>query len=729
MEEKKRYCSCETASEEHEHHHEHECEHEHEHHHGHKHHHEHDEDCCHGDGCRCGHDHEHGMDEEELKSEKKKLIIAGSIFIVLLIVDKIFQPAFLQNRIVNTVCYLIPYLIVGWDVIKEAFENLIHGELLGEEFLMTVASLAAFAVGENAEAAAVLVLYSAGELFQGYAVHRSRRSVRELMDLAPEHANLLANDGDAFTQVKPEELNIGDRIAVLPGERIPVDGTVLSGSSMIDTSSMTGEAVPRHAGEGDTIVSGCINGSGKLTVRVDKTYENSTVARVMELTEHASDRKSSTENFITKFARVYTPAVVIGAVILAVIPPLVTRTAFLPWLERACTFLVISCPCALVISIPLSFFGGIGAAGRAGILVKGSNFMEALTHLAVFASDKTGTLTKGEFRVTQILLPDGRTVSFPTEDADALRILRLAAEAEAWSDHPIAVSIREAVSVNRDVPSWTFSANRDTPSANRERPSCAFSVKRERPSCPNSEYVAGRGMRLTADGRVILAGNRLFLEEQGIALPEAKESGTCVYVAEDGNYLGRITISDSVKPEAVRCIKELKELGVRKTVLLTGDSADAARTVRETLGLDDVRHSLLPQDKVTAVEELLSALGKEEKLLYAGDGINDAPVLARADIGVAMGSLGSDAAIEAADVVIMDDHVEKIPKAVRIAKKTVRICRQNIVFALLVKFSFLILGAFGFANMWMAVFADVGVAFLCILNSMRMLAYKEENRL
>jgi len=668
-----------------------------------------DKGCCHHiheheDGCHCGHNHEHGMDEEELHREKKKLILAGLIFLILLVTDKLLKPAFLQNRIVNTLCYLVPWLIAGWDVVREAFEGLFHGEFLGEEFLMTLASAAAFAVGENAEAAAVLLLYGIGELFQGYAVHRSRSSVNDLMDLTPEHANLISDSDNVYRSVSPSELHAGDRIAVLPGERIPVDGTVLSGSSMIDTSAMTGEPIPRRASEGDAVISGCINGSGKLTVRVDRTYENSTVARVMELTEHASDRKSSTENFITKFAKVYTPAVVIGAVILAVIPPLITKTAFQPWLKRACTFLVISCPCALVISVPLSFFGGIGAASRCGILVKGSNFLEALTHLAVFVSDKTGTMTKGEFRVTGVLLPNGQQIGFPTRDPAALHVLDLAAQAETWSDHPIALSIREALPPDRE----TISEENTAPASDGV-----------------CEYLAGRGMRLVTGERRVLAGNRKLLAEHGIPVPEVQETGTCVYVAEDSGFLGMITISDSVKPEAGRCIRELKKEGVRKTVLLTGDSADAAQSVKDSLGLDEVHHSLLPQDKVTALETLLSGLEKGEKLLYAGDGINDAPVLARADIGVAMGGLGADAAIEAADIVIMDDAVEKIPKALRIAKKTVRICRQNIIFALAVKFSFLILGAFGIANMWMAVFADVGVAFLCILNSMRMLGYKE----
>ena len=729
---------------EHGHEHEHEHEHDHEHHHSHEHRHNHEHSHGHGHDHSHGHghDHKHGGEEEDRTEILLRLGISLALFILVLLLDHVISPAFMGNRFINTLCYLVPYFIVGWDVIKEAFAGLFHGELLGEEFLMVLASAGAFATGENAEGCAVLLLYTVGEFCQDLAVDRSRRSIRDLMDLTPAFARLEEADG-TLRQVDPGQLRIGDRIVVLAGERIPVDGTVLSGTSMIDTSSMTGEPVPRKASEGSAVISGCINGEGRLVIRADKEYKNSTAARVMELTEQAADRKSATENFITRFARIYTPAVVGLAVLLALIPPLVTGDPFLLWIRRACTFLVISCPCALVISVPLGFFGGIGAAGRNGILVKGSNYLEALSRVTVFVSDKTGTLTKGEFRIVKAILPDGKTVDLDPDRMDTapegvseetyaqvLKLISAAALAERDSTHPIAKSILEAADaagISGNVPSdmagapFAGAVSELNTSEDTQRTGSSENTQR------TGTYITGRGMHaVTEDGTDLLAGSRKLMAEQGVDCPEVQESGTQVYVAADRCWLGTLIINDRIKSEAAEALQQMRQAGIKKAFLLTGDTAEAALPVQNALGLNGVRSQLLPQEKVEVLEDMLEAMDGQGRLLYAGDGINDAPVLARADIGAAMGSLGSDAAIEAADVVIMDDDLRRIPLAMNIARKTVSVCRQNIVFALAVKVLFLLLGALGYAGMWMAVFADVGVALLCILNSMRMTRYKNQ---
>lgn len=633
-------------------------------------------------------EHEHGHKQEEEKNERGKkirLIISIVIFAVVLFLEHVVKLPVLQNRVVNTLCYLVPYLLCGWGVIREAMEGIFHGEILDENFLMFLASVGAFAVGENAEAAAIFIFYSIGEMFEDMAVGKSHDSIKALLDIAPQKANRVLADGTMQT-LDPKELLVGDMILILPGERIPVECEVLEGSSRIDTAAMTGESVPVKAEPGDGIVSGCVNGQGTLRCRVLKEYRDSTVARVLELTEEASDRKSKTEAFITKFARVYTPVVVGAAVLLCVIPPLILKAPFSVWLKRACTFLVISCPCALVVSVPLSFFAGLGAASKNGILIKGSNFLEALSIMKVLASDKTGTLTKGEFRVQKLL---------PAADVTEEELLSKALTAESLSDHPIAQSILSE-------------------------------AKGTYEKADSSAYLSGKGLVVKAGEDRLFAGNGALLSENGIPFSETKEPGTVVYVAENGAFLGTILISDTVKPEAKEALCGLRELGVEKIVLLTGDNEAAAVSVKEELGLDEIHASLLPEGKLAELE-------KQEKKMsggslgYVGDGINDAPVLKRADVGISMGALGSDAAIEAADVVIMDDDLLKIPKAMRIAKDTMRIAKQNIAFALLIKALFLILGACGITGMWLAVFADVGVAILCILNSMRMLIWKERH--
>lgn len=621
------------------------------------------------------------------KKERNRILLAAFLFVLLSVAEHAgFLPMVFENRWLKLLLYLIPYLIVGLDVVKGAFRGILNKDPFDEAFLMTLATFGAFAVAEDSEAVAVMLFYSIGELFQDVAVGKSRRSIKALMEIAPEYANLLQPDGSAKT-VDPSELQVGDVILIKAGEKIPVDGLVLEGSSMLDTKAITGESVPRSIKEGEQIISGCINGEGLLRVRAEKAYEDSTVARVLEMVENASEKKSRTENFITRFARYYTPIVVISALVLAVLPPILTGTGFLTWIQRACTFLVISCPCALVISVPLSFFGGIGAASRQGVLVKGSNYLEALGEMETLVSDKTGTLTKGTFRVTEIL---------PQEGADRALLLETAALAESFSDHPIAGSIREA-----------------------------YGKQLESGLVSDTKNVSGQGVIAMAEGHRLLAGNGKLMEASGISYTPCDLPGTVVYVARDQEFLGALVISDEIKPEAKEAIRELKQAGVRRTVMLTGDRKEAAEAVCRELGMDQVFSGLLPGDKVTKVEELLSQKEtKKGRLAFVGDGINDAPVLSRADIGIAMGSLGSDAAIEAADVVIMDDDLLRLPAVIRIARKTLGIARQNIVFALFVKVLVLILGALGLANMWAAVFADVGVSVICIINSMRMLRVK-----
>lgn len=625
---------------------------------------------------------------KKLKKELKRILLGLVIFAVLMIIEHtVGFPGILGSWWAELILYLVPYFIVGSDVVKKCLLGIKNRQLLDECFLMTLATVGAFVTGEYSEAVAVMLFYQVGEWFQSLAVGKSRQSITELMDIAPDFANVERSDG-TVEEIDPEEVQVGNVLVIRAGEKIPVDGTVIQGTSMVNTSALTGESVPRTLQVSDTIISGCINGEGLLKIRAEKKYEDSTVAQILELVENASSKKSRTENFITRFARYYTPIVVAGAVILAIVPPLVVGN-WMNWIMRACTFLVISCPCALVISVPLSFFGGIGAASNIGVLVKGSNYLEQMAHLDTVVSDKTGTLTEGVFRVTKVLPASG-----VSED----EVLRKAAILESLSTHPIARSILKAY--GKDVDS-----------------NLATDV----------QNVTGQGLIADIEGKRILAGNKRLLQENHIEFPEVSDdSSTAVYIAEEDRFLGTILISDQIKESAVQAIRKMKSEGVRHFAMLTGDRKAIAESVGTVLGVDEVRAELLPSDKVQAVEELMGRIGnrKREKLAFIGDGINDAPVLSRADVGIAMGSMGSDAAIEAADVVIMDDDICKIPRTIRIAKQTVAIAYQNIVFALFIKISFLILGALGIIGMWWAVFADVGVAVICILNSMRMLNRK-----
>lgn len=576
--------------------------------------------------------------------------------------------------------YLVPYIVIGRSVLKKAVLNIVRGNAFDESFLMTVATLAAFAIGEYSEATAVMLFYQIGEFFQSYAVGKSRASIAEMMSIAPEYANLETSDG--IEEVDPEEVNIGDIIVIRAGEKIPLDGVVTEGESFVDTAALTGESVPRRVSAGDDVISGCVNGEGILKVKVAKKYEDSTVAKILELVENASSQKARLENFITRFARVYTPIVTVSALLLAVIPPLLFGYSFADWIERACIFLIVSCPCALVISVPLGFFGGIGAASKIGVLVKGSSYLEAVSEVKTIVFDKTGTLTKGEFKVSRVL--PNTAAGFSSEE-----LLRLAAHAESLSNHPIAKSIANA-----------------------------YGGKIETEKVSLAKETAGRGVAVHYDGKNIAAGNCLLLDELGVEYNSSEDAGTVVHVACDGTYAGCIVISDEIKNGAKEALSEMKSAGVRKLVMLSGDRVEAAESVAETLGIDEFRAQLLPVDKVSEVEKLISE-EKNGKVAFVGDGINDAPVLMRADVGIAMGSLGSDAAIEAADVVLMDDDIRKISSVIRISKKTMAIVRENITFALAVKFLVLILGAIGVANMWEAVFGDVGVTVLAIFNSMR----------
>lgn len=593
-----------------------------------------------------------------------------------------------------------PLFFIGWDIIYRALRNIRNGQVFDENFLMALATVGAFAVQQYSEAVAVMLFYQVGELFQNYAVNRSRQSISDLMDICPEYANI-EEDGQ-LKQVDPDDVSVGDIIVIKAGERIPLDGRVISGDSMIDTSALTGESVPRRVRAGDEMISGCVNGSGLLRVEVTKEFDDSTVARILELVENASSKKAPVENFITRFARYYTPVVVIAAVVLAILPPLFFGQTWSEGIRRACTFLVISCPCALVISVPMSFFSGIGAASKKGVLVKGSNYLEALANVHTVVFDKTGTLTKGEFKVTGIY-PSGdadqETIEKrqDTDKADGwsasqLALLELAALAESSSDHPVSRSIREA---------WGHSF--------------------EHTRIADAEEIPGHGIRVKADGRTVLAGNDRLMKMENIAYKPCPGVGTVVYLAEEGNFLGSILISDVIKEGIPEAMRDLKKAGAAKTVMLTGDRKETGEAVAKEIGLDEVHAELLPGDKVDMVEKLLAECKGKEKLVFVGDGINDAPVLSRADVGIAMGSMGSDAAIEAADIVLMDDDPRKIAAVVRISRKTLRIVMQNIVFALGVKLIVLAMGAFGAANMWEAVFADVGVSVIAILNAMRAL--------
>lgn len=632
------------------------------------------------------------------KRTRNRIIAALAIFAAVFAVTEFVPLAQYVGGETNAlylefVLFLIPYLIAGYDVLLKAARNIGNGQVFDENFLMTIATVGAFALvlfpdsqPHMAEGAAVMLFYQVGELFQGYAVGKSRQSIADMMDIAPDFANVM-RDGK-LVQVDPYEIGVGDEIVVKPGERVPLDGTIVEGSTQLDTAALTGESVPRHVEEGAEVISGCVNMTGKITVKVSKPFEQSTVLRILELVESASEKKAQTENFITRFARYYTPIVTIGALVLAVLPPLLFGQSWSDWIERGLTFLVVSCPCALVISVPLSFFGGIGGASRLGILVKGGNYLEALSHTETVVFDKTGTLTNGSFNVVAVH-PDAAAEVNPD------LILSIAAHAEAYSDHPIAVSVKEA-----------------------------FTGEIDQSRIADVREEGGHGVRAVVDERVVLVGNDKLMREEGIAYHDCELTGTILHVSIDGKYAGHIIIADVVKEDAAECIKRLHAAGVRKTVMLTGDRAEVAKAVAEKLGLDEYHGKLLPEDKVNQVERLLGETSEKGKLAFVGDGINDAPVLTRADIGIAMGAMGSDAAIEAADIVLMDDKPSKIASAIRIARKTMRIVWQNIVFALGVKFAVLVLAAVGLATMWLAVFADVGVAILAILNAMRCMRVK-----
>lgn len=621
------------------------------------------------------------------KKLKKRLyrIIAGVGCTVAAVIVTSLLPDWPQAA--QFMLFFIAYAIIGGDVVKKAVMNIGKGQIFDENFLMAIATVGAFFVGEYLEAVAVMIFYQVGEWFQSYAVNKSRKSITELMDIRPDYANVL-RDG-VESQVGPDEVAIGEMIVIRPGERIPLDGVVRKGNSTLDTMALTGESVPREALTGDEVISGCVNLNGVIEVETTKEFGDSTVAKILNLVENAGSKKAEAENFITRFARYYTPIVVLLAVLLAVVPPLVTGGNWSMWIYRALTFLVISCPCALVISIPLSFFGGLGGASRTGVLVKGSNYLEALANTEIVVMDKTGTLTKGVFRVTDIV---------PAADTNMSReaLLEMAVYVESYSTHPISKSLLAAY---------------------EERGGAEIDKNR----LGEIEEIAGRGVCAVLDGKRIYAGNTKLMVQQNIAYAQVKETGTIVHLAEEQTYLGYILIADEVKEDAKEAIAGLYAAGVKEIVMLTGDRREAAEAVAKELGIKKVFAELLPGDKVDRMEELLASKSEKGRLVFVGDGINDAPVLARADIGIAMGGLGSDAAIEAADVVIMTDEPSKIARAMKISRTTLRIVKQNIVFALGVKAAVLVLAALGLASMWAAVFADVGVAVIAILNAMRAL--------
>ncbi|SDM85996.1 heavy metal translocating P-type ATPase [Lachnospira pectinoschiza] len=628
------------------------------------------------------------------KKMRARIIVSGILYACLFIADKLGALEDFPILAV-AIAFLVPYLIIGYDVILRAFKNISKGHIFDENFLMMIATFAAFATGEFTESVAVMLFYQVGELFQSYAVGKSRASIAEMMSIAPDFANLEDEEGN-ISEVDPEDVEVGSVLLVRPGEKIPIDGVVIEGESFVDTAALTGESVPRKVSPGADVISGCVNGDTALKIRTTKAYEDSTVSKILELVENASSKKSRMENFITRFAKYYTPVVTIGAVLLALIPPTILgimsgNFAYVSWIHRACIFLIVSCPCAMVISVPLGFFGGIGAASKIGVLVKGSNYLEAIAQMKSLVFDKTGTLTKGEFKVSEVINLNG----FSKED-----ILYYAAFAEKFSTHPIAKSI--LIAYGKEVDLSLIS---------------------------NQQEVSGQGISCLVNKREVLIGNYKLMQTNGIDCEINDSPATICYLAVDGKFAGYIIISDVIKEGSKEAMKALSKVGVSKLVMLTGDRKEVAMAVSKELSLTDCRYELLPTDKVSNVEELIKACKKDEKLGFVGDGINDAPVLMRADVGIAMGSLGSDAAIEAADVVIMDDDLRKIPKLVRIARKTLRIVKQNVVFALGVKIIVLILGAFGLATMWEAVFADVGVAVIAILNSMRVLSsnYDEKN--
>ena len=612
-----------------------------------------------------------------MKKKLYKIIISAILFIIALVVQ-------FQNIWINRVIYLISYIIVGFEILKKAFRNIKRGKVFDENFLMSVATIGAFAIQEFPEAVAVMLFYQIGELFQDYAVDKSRKSISDLMDLRPDYANVLRNGKEE--KIDPDDVKIDEIIIVKPGEKVPLDGVVLEGNSFIDSKALTGEPKPRRVAESDEILSGCINLEGILKIRVKKEYDESTVSKILELVENASSKKSKSEKFITKFAKYYTPIVVIVAVFLALIPPLIIKNAtFSDWLYRALSFLVVSCPCALVISIPLSFFGGIGGASKNGILIKGSNYLEALSNLETVVFDKTGTLTEGVFKVQKI-----NSIGISEEE-----LLQIAAYAEWYSNHPIAKSVKQEYSKNV-----------------------------EEVKIKNVKEITGKGILASIDEKQVLIGNEKLMQEYNINYEKSKEVGTILYIAIDNVFSGTILISDKIKDDSVKCIELIKTNGIKQTIMLTGDKKEIAENISKKLGIDKVHSELLPDEKVKKMEELLKNKTQNKKIAFVGDGINDAPVLALADIGIAMGGLGSDSAIEAADIVIMTDEPSKISTAIKISKKTMKIVRENIIFAITIKIIVLILSALGIATMWEAVFADVGVAIIAILNSLRMLNKK-----
>lgn len=620
-----------------------------------------------------------------------RIIVTAVLFAGLFVFEK-FVP--ITSRILRLAVYMVPYLVISYDILKKAFKGIIKGQVFDENFLMAVASVGAVAIavyenGSYNEAVAVMLFYQIGELFQSYAVGKSRRSISELMDIRPDYANIEV-DGK-IEQVDPDEVEVGSIIVVSAGEKIPIDGVIVEGSTTLDTAALTGESVPRSVKESDEVISGCINLTGTVRIRTTKQFGESTVSKILDLVENSSSKKSKSEQFISKFARIYTPAVCGGALALALLPPVVSLiigkdAMWLTWIYRALTFLVISCPCALVISIPLSFFAGIGGASKEGVLVKGSNYLETLSKTKIVVFDKTGTMTKGNFEVTEIA-PVG---------VENNELLRLAAYAESYSSHPISKSIKSA-----------------------------YGKEIDNAKISDVNEISGNGVLAVVDGKKVAAGNSKLMDKLGVEYTACSKVGTVVYVAVDGKYCGYILISDALKPTSVSAVKAMKDCGVRKTVMLTGDSKKVADAVAKELGADEVYSELLPADKVSQVEQLLADKGEKEKLAFVGDGINDAPVLSRADIGIAMGALGSDAAIEAADIVLMDDDPMKISKAIKISSKCLRIVNENIYFALGVKALCLILGAVGIANMWVAIFADVGVMVLAVLNAIRALSVKK----
>ena len=620
---------------------------------------------------------------KKLKKRLKKILIGAGLFVVAILCNQ-FIP-FVADTVIGLALFLAAYFVIGGDVIKKASLNIAKGQVFDENFLMLIATVGAFFVGEYHEAAAVMLFYQIGEWFQAYAVNNSRKSIKDLMNIRPDYANVLRDGEEAV--VSPDEVAVDEVIVVKPGERIPLDGIVVKGSTTLDTMALTGESMPREAAVGELVISGCINLTGVLEVKVTKVFAESTVSKILDLVENATSKKAETENFITRFAKYYTPGVVIAATLVAFLPPLILQESFSVWLYRALSFLVISCPCALVISIPLSFFGGLGGASKAGILVKGSTYLEQLAKAEVVVMDKTGTLTKGNFAVQGVVTADDMT-----ED----ELVQLAALAECHSKHPISISIKDYYGKEAD--------------ASR---------------LGDVEEIAGFGVKAVIDGNIYYVGNDKLMQQQGIVVPEVTPVGTVVYVAKEANYLGYLLIADEIKEDAPECIRGLKKNGVKKIVMLTGDRKEAASHVAGKLEIDEYHAELLPADKVEEVEKLFAAKNNSGKLIFVGDGINDAPVLARADIGIAMGGLGSDAAIEAADIVIMTDEPSKIVKAMDIASKTLRIVHQNIALALGIKFAVLVLAALGYASMWAAVFADVGVAFIAILNAMRAMKVKE----